>query len=125
MYHAFLCHKRADNSHPLFQHPHPPAPPHLPQYRTTFSYDLDTQPTENVTSRTDLGNPDNTSPKTQGKSTNPTESLRKSTTTTNYYSLPKDEMTGTENRDEWSTFIAEIRRAADALRSDDPTSERL
>ncbi|GFR71525.1 hypothetical protein ElyMa_005681400 [Elysia marginata] len=31
-----------------------------------------------------------------------------------------------ENRDEWSTFIAEIRRgAAEAVRSDDPTSERL
>ncbi|GFR91332.1 hypothetical protein ElyMa_004325000 [Elysia marginata] len=31
-----------------------------------------------------------------------------------------------ENRDEWRTFIAEIRRgAAEAVRSDDPTSERL
>ncbi|GFR86659.1 disrupted in renal carcinoma protein 2-like protein [Elysia marginata] len=31
-----------------------------------------------------------------------------------------------ENRDEWRTFIAEIRRgAAEALRSDDPISERL
>ncbi|GFR66246.1 hypothetical protein ElyMa_005553800 [Elysia marginata] len=31
-----------------------------------------------------------------------------------------------ENRDEWRTFIAEIRRGADeAVRSDDPTSERL
>ncbi|GFS01096.1 hypothetical protein ElyMa_002830200 [Elysia marginata] len=31
-----------------------------------------------------------------------------------------------ENRDEWRTFIAEIRRgAAEAVRSDDPTSEQL
>ncbi|GFS23711.1 hypothetical protein ElyMa_006985200 [Elysia marginata] len=30
-----------------------------------------------------------------------------------------------ENRDEWRTFIAEIRRAAEAVRSDDPTSKRL
>ncbi|GFR93889.1 hypothetical protein ElyMa_006236900 [Elysia marginata] len=31
-----------------------------------------------------------------------------------------------ENRDEWWTFIAEIKRgAAEAVRSDDPTSERL
>ncbi|GFR77057.1 hypothetical protein ElyMa_002228700 [Elysia marginata] len=31
-----------------------------------------------------------------------------------------------ENRDEWRTFIAEIRRGtAEAVRSDDPTSERL
>ncbi|GFR82608.1 hypothetical protein ElyMa_000631000 [Elysia marginata] len=31
-----------------------------------------------------------------------------------------------ENRDEWRTFITEIRRgAAEAVRSDDPTSERL
>ncbi|GFR82912.1 hypothetical protein ElyMa_004110600 [Elysia marginata] len=31
-----------------------------------------------------------------------------------------------ENRDEWMTFTAEIRRgAAEAVRSDDPTSERL
>ncbi|GFS17664.1 hypothetical protein ElyMa_001501800 [Elysia marginata] len=31
-----------------------------------------------------------------------------------------------ENRDEWRTFIAEIGRgAAEAVRSDDPTSERL
>ncbi|GFS10977.1 hypothetical protein ElyMa_003074200 [Elysia marginata] len=31
-----------------------------------------------------------------------------------------------KNRDEWRTFIAEIRRgAAEAVRSDDPTGERL